>query len=137
MKYYTQDELSVKLVDRAPMRRDGWLVFLAKTVRAFGYGFLGVLFPIHLTRLGLDATGLGLAVTLTLLASAGLTILVRWPAERSGPRAPLVGLATLGALAGVLFLGAESPWVVVLAAMLGNLAVGGAETGPSPSSTCW
>jgi hypothetical protein len=51
--------------------RDGWLVFAAKTTRTFCYGFLVVLFPVYLADRGVNAQGLGLAVTLTLLASAG------------------------------------------------------------------
>ena len=38
--------------------RDARLVFVAKTVRTFCYGSLGVLFPVYLTELGLDARGL-------------------------------------------------------------------------------
>jgi MFS family permease len=42
----------------------------------------------------------------------------------------LVGLAGLSVVAGVLFLAAREAWMVVVAAMLGNLAVGTGETGP-------
>ena len=113
-----------------PLSRDARLVFAAKTTRTFCYGALGVLIPVHLARLGLDARGLGLAVTLTLLSSAALTFAVQQPARRWGPRPALLGLAALSVLAGALFLIARDPWLVVLAAMLGNLAVGTGETGP-------
>src|SRR2546426_1988534 len=70
-------------------------IFVAKTVRTFCYGFLGIALPVYLTELGLTAAGLGVAVTLTLAGSALLTWLVRRPAERYGgrpapppPRAP-------------------------------------------------
>ncbi|MBI2528272.1 MAG: MFS transporter [Candidatus Rokubacteria bacterium] len=112
------------------MSANGWLVFAAKTARTFCYGFLGVLFPIYLTRLGLDARGLGLAVTLTLLASAGLTLAIRRPAERFGPKAALIALAGLTVASAAIFLATREPWVVVAAAMVGNLAVGTGETGP-------
>ena len=113
-----------------PLTPDARLVFLAKTTRTFCYGSLGVLLPVHLARLGFDARGLGLAVTLTLLSSAALTFAVHRPAQRWGPRASLVPLAGLSVVAGVLFLVTRDPWLVVLAAMLGNLAVGTGETGP-------
>ena len=61
------------------MGRDARLVLLAKTARTFCYGFLGVLLPVYLTQLGLDATELGVAVTLTLLASTAMTFAIRWP----------------------------------------------------------
>lgn len=117
-------------VARMPLGRDARLVFVAKTARTFCYGALGVLVPVHLIRLGLDARGLGLAVTLTLLASAALTFAVQRPARRWGPRAALLGLAGLSVVAAILFLLTRDPWLVVLAAMLGNLAVGTGETGP-------
>ena len=105
-------------------------VFVAKAVRTFTYGYLGILLPLYLADLGLSAAGVGAFVTLTLVGSATLTWGVRVPAERLGPRAALLGLALLSVLAGVLLLLARGPWLVVLAAMLGNVAVGVGETGP-------
>ena len=105
-------------------------VFVAKSVRTFCYGFLGILLPLYLAQLGLDARGVGLAVTCTLVGSAALTWAVRRPAERLGGRAALIGLAALSGLAAALLLTTSNPWVVVLAAMLGNVAVGTGETGP-------
>ena len=113
-----------------PLARDARLVFIAKTTRTFCYGSLGVLFPVYLTELGLDARGLGYAVTLALLSSAALTVAVQRPAQRWGPRTALLGLAALIVLSALLFLTARGPWLVVVAAMLGNLAVGTGETGP-------
>jgi MFS family permease len=112
------------------MGRNARLVLVAKTARTFCYGFLGVLFPVYLTRLGIEAGGLGIAVTLTLLASAAMTFGVRRPAERYGPRVVLMAQAGLIVLSAALFLLSREPWVVVAAAMLGNLAVGTGETGP-------
>src|SRR5215813_7832868 len=112
------------------MGRNAQLIFLAKTVRTFCYGFLGVLLPVYLTRLGFEPADLGFAVTLTLLASAAMTLAIRRPAQRYGPRAALLGQAVLGVVsAGILLLSRE-PWVVVAAAMVGNVAVGTGETGP-------
>jgi len=78
----------------------------------------------------MDARGVGLAVTCTLGGSAALTWAVRRPAERLGARAALGALALLSVLAAALLLVSEHPWVVVLAAMIGNVAVGTGETGP-------
>ena len=106
------------------------VVLAAKAVRTFCYGYLGILIPLHLAALGLDARGIGLAVTLTLGASALLTLLARRPAERLGSRAVLVALAALVMAAGVLLATARGPALVVLAAMIGNVAVSTGETGP-------
>jgi predicted MFS family arabinose efflux permease len=78
----------------------------------------------------MDARGVGLAVTCTLGGSAALTWAVRRPAERLGARAALGALALLSVLAAALLLVSEHPWVVVLATMIGNVAVGTGETGP-------
>ena len=105
-------------------------VFVAKGVRTFCYGYLGILLPVYLGDLGLSAAGIGASVTLTLVGSAALTWAVRIPAERLGARTALVGLAALSGVAALLLLAARDPWLVVLAAMLGNVAVGVGETGP-------
>jgi MFS family permease len=105
-------------------------VFVAKSVRTFCYGFLGILLPVYLAELGLDAAGIGLAITCTLVGSATLTWAIRRPAERLGGRAALIGLAALSSVAAGLMLTSASGGVVVLAAMLGNVAVGTGETGP-------
>lgn len=105
-------------------------VLVAKSARTFCYGFLGILLPLYLADLGLDARGVGLAITCTLAGSAALTWAVRRPAERFGGRAALMGLAALSAVAAALMLLTSQAWLVVLAAMLGNVAVGTGETGP-------
>ena len=105
-------------------------IFVAKTVRTFCYGFLGIALPLYLTELGLTAVGLGVAVTLTLAGSAALTWLVRRPAEQYGARPVLIALGALSALAALILLSSRDPWLVVLAAMLGNVAGGTGETGP-------
>ncbi len=105
-------------------------IFGAKTARTLCYGFLGVVFPVYLSDLGVGTAGIGAAVTLTLAGSAVLTWAARRPAERYGARAVLVALALLSAGAAALLLISQDPRVVVLAAILGNLAVGTGETGP-------
>lgn len=111
------------------MSREIAAVFVAKAVRTFGYGFLGIVFPIHLAALGVGAVGIGIAVSATLLASAALTWAVRRPAERYGARSVLLGLAAVTAAAGVLLLLFREPWLVVAAAMLGNVSVSTGESG--------
>ena len=112
------------------MSRDGRLVFVAKATRTFCYGFLGVLFPVYLAERGMDARQIGVAITLTLLASAAMTFAIRRPAERYGARAALVAQAGLIVVSALVFLMTEQPWLIVAAAMVGNLAVGTGETGP-------
>ncbi len=112
------------------MSRNGRLVLVAKTARTFCYGFLGVLFPVYLAERGMDAPQIGVAVTLTLLASAAMTLAIRAPAERYGARAALIAQSALIVVSAALFLSTDRPWLIVVAAMIGNLAVGTGETGP-------
>lgn len=112
------------------MGRDIWVLFIAKAIRTFCYGYLGVLFPIYLSRSGLNATAIGIAVALTLLASAAFTFAVRRPSEQVGPPTVLAALSCLIVVSGALFLASGNPWIIVLAAMLGNVSVGTGETGP-------
>jgi len=111
-------------------RADARIVLAAKSVRTFCYGYLGILLPLHLADLGVTASGIGASVTLTLVASATLTWAVRRPAERYGARTVLAALAALSLVSALLLLVADRPALVVLAAMLGNIAVGVGETGP-------
>jgi MFS family permease len=110
--------------------REVLIVFVAKAVRTFCYGYLGILLPLYLADIGLSAAGIGVFVTATLAGSAGLTWAIRVPAERLGARLALTLLAGLAVLAAVLLLLTREPWLVVIAAMLGNVAVGAGETGP-------
>ena len=57
------------------------MTLAANAVRTFGYGVLGVPFPLHLAALGMRPEGIRVAITLTLVASALLTLGVRRPAE--------------------------------------------------------
>src|SRR2546422_1153299 len=78
-------------------------IFGAKTARTFCYGFLGIVLPVYLSDLGLNAAGVGVAVTLTLAGSAALTWLVPPPAERvRAPAAPPAPRAPPAAPARVL-----------------------------------
>src|SRR2546428_7768845 len=64
-------------------------IFGAKTARTFCYGFLGIVLPVYLSDLGLNAAGVGVAVTLTLAGSAAPTWLRPPPARRDrGAPAP-------------------------------------------------
>jgi MFS family permease len=76
-----------------------------------------------------SAAGVGLAISATLLASAALTWAVRRPAERFGARRVLLALATATAVAGAILFVFREPWLVVVAAMLGNLSVSMGESG--------
>src|SRR3989442_3284188 len=80
-------------------------IFGAKTARTFCYGFLGIVLPVYLSDLGLNAAGVGVAVTLTLPGSAALTWLLPRPAERDGARPGPPARRAASAVAGLCL-----PW---------------------------
>ena len=112
------------------MGRNGWIIFITKIVRTFCYGSLGVLLPVYLAEQGMPAQSLGLAFAAMLLASAAMTFLIRRPAERFVPRRVIIALAGLIVMSAGMLVAFHSPWPVVLAAMIGNVAVSAGETGP-------
>ncbi|MEK7863415.1 MAG: MFS transporter [Chloroflexota bacterium] len=109
---------------------DVTIVLCAKAVRTLCYGYLGVLFPVYVVEHGLPSAGLGVAVTLTLASTAAFTFAARRPAARSGPRPVLMALSVAIVASAMLFLATDHVAAIVLAAMLGNLAVGIGEAGP-------
>src|SRR5947209_19984636 len=105
-------------------------IFVAKTVRTFCYGFLGIALPVYLTELGLTAAGLGVAVTLTLAGSALLTWLVRRPAERYGGRPAPVPPRALSAPAAPVLPSSRHPPPGGAAPLVGHAAGGPGESEP-------
>src|SRR5438876_7353533 len=104
-------------------------IFVAKTVRTFCYGFLGIALPVYLSELGLTAAGLGVAVTLTLAGSALLTWLVRRPAERYGGRPALLALRAPSSPGAACLLSFPEFPLGVRAAVPGHRAGGAGEAG--------
>ncbi len=111
-------------------RGDRALIFLARTLRTFGFGLVSVLLPLHLARAGLRGPLIGLALSLTLAEDAVATALITAVADRVGRRrilalAPLAIAATGAALA-VLW----SPWALFAVTVIGVMGPGGVEAGP-------
>lgn len=106
------------------------IVLSAKAIRTLCYGYLGVLFPVYVVEHGLPAAGLGVAVTLTLASTAAFTFAARGPAARFGPRPVLMALSIAIIASATVFLTTEHATAIIIAAMLGNLAVGIGEAGP-------
>jgi MFS family permease len=110
--------------------RDARLLFLARAVRMFGYGALGVILVLYLVAAGLDAGAIGLLLTLTLAGDTVISLLLTTHADRIGRRRTLVIGALLMAAAGVVFAGSTAFIVLLVAATLGVLSPSGNEVGP-------
>jgi MFS family permease len=110
--------------------RDARLLFLARAVRMFGYGSLGVILVLYLAAAGLDAGSIGLLLTLTLAGDTVISLLLTTHADRIGRRRTLIIGAVLMAAAGVVFAGSTAFVVLLVAATLGVLSPSGSEVGP-------
>jgi MFS family permease len=116
---------------RAPvLDRDASILFVARTVRSFGYGFLSVVLVLYLAALGLDDVRIGLILGLTLLGDAGISLLLTTRADSLGRRRVLILGSVLIALAGVALVATSDFWVLVVAGTLGVVSVSGGEVGP-------
>ncbi|MEW5991900.1 MAG: MFS transporter [Chloroflexota bacterium] len=110
--------------------RDGRLLFLTRTFRLFGYGFLAVVLVLYLVELGLDAAAIGAVLTLTLVGDTAISLWLTTRADRIGRRRVLVVGALLMSGAGIVF--AVTDWLplLVLAGTVGVISPTGNEVGP-------
>jgi predicted MFS family arabinose efflux permease len=117
-------------------QRDFRLLFGAQAVSVFGDRMVGVALAFAVLELGGSASGVGLVLAARTLPMVACVLVGGVVADRISPRAVMVGadlvrLASQGALAALLVLGAPELWVVALLA-----GVTGAGTGFfSPAST--
>jgi MFS family permease len=110
--------------------RDARLLFLARAVRMFGYGALGVILVLYLAEAGLDAGAIGILLTLTLVGDTIISLGLTTHADRIGRRRTLIAGALLMAIAGAVFAGSTAFVVLLIAATLGVLSPSGSEVGP-------
>jgi MFS family permease len=117
-------------VDGAPavhFSRDIRRVLVARSLRAFGDGYVAILLPVHLSRLGYDAFGVGLISTASLLGSALLTLALGLVAYRIPRRRALLAASLLMAATGLGFAGIEGFWPLLVIAFVGTLNPSGGD----------
>ena len=100
---------------------DARVLLLARATRAFGDGFVSILLPLHLARLGLSNLEIGAVATMTLLGSSALTLLVGFVAYRVGRRVLLLRASLLMAVTGVGFALLHDFWPLLLLAFVGTI----------------
>jgi MFS family permease len=111
-------------------RSDIPILFAARTIRLFAYGFLSIVFVLYLTKIGLSGPAIGLLLALTLLGDAGISLWITTRADRMGRRRMLVVGAVLMAGGGIAFLLTRRPEWLMLAAIVGVISPSGNEIGP-------
>lgn len=111
-------------------RRDAALVFGARVLRLFAYGFLSVALVLYLAARGLSGAQIGLVLTLTLLGDAVISLWLTAHADRAGRRRTLLIGAALMIGAGITFALTDNFFILVLAAIIGVVSPSGNEIGP-------
>jgi MFS family permease len=99
----------------------------ARGLRAFGDGYVAILLPVHLGRLGYSATEVGLIASSTLLGSALLTLLFGAVGHRMHIRQGLLAAALLMAGTGLGFGILEEFWPLLLVAFVGTINPSGGD----------
>jgi len=112
------------------LARDGWILFSARIVRLFAYGFLSIILALHLSAVGMTDGEIGLLLTLTLIGDATLSLVITQVADRLGRRRMLIASASFMILTGVIFALSKNPLFLMLAAFVGTLSPTGHEVGP-------
>src|SRR5262249_34655836 len=100
---------------------DAVVLLQTRAVRAFGDGFVSILLPLHLTRLGFSTLQVGAVATATLLGSAVLTLLVGFVAHRLSRRVLLLRAAVLMIATGLAFAFVHDFWPLLVVAFVGTL----------------
>jgi MFS family permease len=100
---------------------DSRRVLLARSLRAFGDGYVAVLLPVHLSLLGYGALAIGAISTATLLGSALLTIALGISAHRVKRRRALLAASILMAMTGFAFAGLTAFVPLLLVAFVGTI----------------
>jgi MFS family permease len=96
-------------------------VLVARSLRAFGDGYVAVLLPVHLSLLGYGALAIGAISTATLLGSALLTIGLGISAHRVKRRRALLAASILMAMTGFAFTGLTGFVPLLLIAFVGTI----------------
>jgi MFS family permease len=96
-------------------------ILLARSLRAFGDGYVAILLPVHLAMLGFEPFAVGAISTMTLLGSALLTLALGLSAHRIRRRPALLAASLLMLGTGLGFAAATHLWIVVLVAFVGTL----------------
>jgi MFS family permease len=112
---------------------DRALLFVARGLRAFGFGFSAVLIGIHLEHRGLSGGLIGLTLGLGLAAASLSGLGSAWLAQRIGRRRTLALSGALMTLTGLDLALATSPALLVIAGLTGMLGAASVDLGPFAS----
>jgi len=109
---------------------DARLLFAARIVRLFAYGFVAVVLVLYLSAIGLDDHRIGLLLSLTLAGDVIVSLYLTTRADALGRKRTLLVGALLMIGAAVVFAVTRDFTLLVLAATIGVISPSGNEVGP-------
>jgi len=109
---------------------DARLLFAARIVRLFAYGFVAVVLVLYLSAIGLDDHRIGLLLSLTLAGDVIVSLYLTTRADALGRKRTLLAGALLMIGAAVVFVVTRDFTLLVLAATIGVISPSGNEVGP-------
>jgi MFS family permease len=109
---------------------DARLLFAARIVRLFAYGFVAVVLVLYLAAIGLDDHRIGLLLSLTLAGDVIVSLYLTTRADVLGRKRTLLAGAVLMIGAAVVFAFTRDFTLLVLAATIGVISPSGNEVGP-------
>jgi MFS family permease len=112
------------------LSRDGRMLFIARLLRMFAFGFLSVILALYLAALNFTDQQIGFVFTAMLAGDAVLSLLIASVADRVGRRRMLLLGTLLMIAAGAMFAWTRNPLLLTLAAIIGTMSPNGAEVGP-------
>ena len=112
------------------LSNDGRLLFSARILRLFAYGFLSVILALYLKQVGLSNASIGFLLTLTLVGDTVISLWITTNADRIGRQRMLIAGAALMILAAVIFAATRNFYLLLLAATIGVISPSGNEVGP-------
>jgi len=111
-------------------KKDIVLLFSARIVRLFAYGFISVILALYLAATGLNPAEVGAILSATLIGDIVVSLWVTMVADRMGRRRMLLLGTLLMMLAGIVFLLTTNPLLITLAAIIGIVSPSGGVIGP-------
>jgi MFS family permease len=112
------------------MPRDVRILFIARSLRLFGYGLVSIVLVLYLAQLGFTDPQIGLLLTLTLAGDAAVSLWITTTADGVGRKKMLVIGAVLLVGAGIVFGSTSHYGLLLLAATVGVISPSGNEVGP-------
>jgi MFS family permease len=112
------------------VKRDLIRLYVARSLRMFGYGCVSVALVVYLTAIGFSGLQVGLLLTATLVGDAIVSLWLTTHADRFGRRRTLTVGAVLMVGAGLAFALTTNYFLLLCAATVGVISPSGTEVGP-------